>query len=149
MVKNQAIRLNPRLGASSITTSGVTISSGSWHHVAIVRDSSNNITIYVNGVSRATGSDSGAIVLQNLTDPNNSYEGLADEYALWDSDQSANISAIYSSGVPADLKDYSPLHWYRMGDNNGGTGTIITDQGSGGEDGTLTNGPTFSTDVPS
>jgi len=35
-----------------------------------------------------------------------------------------------------------------MGDNDGGTGTTITDQGSGGNDGTLINAPTFSTNVP-
>jgi hypothetical protein len=36
-----------------------------------------------------------------------------------------------------------------MGENDGATGTTITDQGSGGNDATLVNGPTFSTDVPS
>jgi plastocyanin len=37
-----------------------------------------------------------------------------------------------------------------MGDdsNDSGTGTTITDQGSGGNNGTLTNGPTFSMDTP-
>ena len=35
------------------------------------------------------------------------------------------------------------MGWWRMGDNDGGTGTTITDQGSGGNNGTLTNGPTF------
>ena len=41
------------------------------------------------------------------------------------------------------------VNWWRMGDNDNGTGTTITDQGSGGNDGTLTNGPTFSSSVPS
>ena len=36
-----------------------------------------------------------------------------------------------------------------MGDNDGGIGTTVTDQGSGGNDATLTNGPKFSTTVPS
>ena len=30
-----------------------------------------------------------------------------------------------------------------MGDDGSGTGTAATDQGSGGNDGTLTNSPTF------
>ena len=68
---------------------------------------------------------------------------------MWNSDQSSNISSIYNSGVPNDISSLSPLHWWRMGDNNSGTGTTITDQGSGSNDGTLTNGPTFSSDVPS
>ena len=36
-----------------------------------------------------------------------------------------------------------------MGDNDSGTGNTITDQGSAGNNGTLINGPTFSTTVPS
>ena len=77
-------------------------------------------------------------------------EGLIDEVAIFNSALSASdITAIYNSGTPDDLSSYSPVGWWRMGDNDGGTGTTITDQGSGGNDGTLTNGPTFSTTVPS
>ena len=77
------------------------------------------------------------------------YEGLLDEVATWASPlSSSDISAIYNSGAPAELDSYSPVNWWRMGDNDGGTGTTITDEGSGGDDGTLTNGPAFSTDVP-
>jgi len=60
----------------------------------------------------------------------------------------SNISDIYNGGEPTDLDSYSPVGWWRMGDNNGGTGTTITDEGSGGNNATLVNGPTFSTDVP-
>ena len=78
-----------------------------------------------------------------------STEGLCDEVAIWDSGlTSQNLTDIYNSGVPTDLTSYSPDGWWRMGDDDSGTGTTITDQGSGGNDGTLTNGPTFSTDVP-
>jgi hypothetical protein len=77
------------------------------------------------------------------------YDGFVDEVAIFDSAISeADITAIYNSGVPADLTSYSPATWWRMGDNDGGTGTTITDQGSGGNDGTLTNGPTFSSTTP-
>ena len=76
------------------------------------------------------------------------FPGKIDEVAVWDSDQTSNVSTIYNSGTPADLSSLSPKSWWRMGDNDGGTGTTITDQGSDGNDGTLTNGPTFSTDVP-
>jgi hypothetical protein len=58
--------------------------------------------------------------------------------------------------VPNDLGtdglNLSPVGWWRMGDNDGGTGTTITDQGSGGNDGTLNNiaSPNgFVTDLPS
>ena len=68
--------------------------------------------------------------------------GKADELALWNTDESANISEI--SSAPIDLSTYSPLGWWRFE----GTGTTATDSGTGGNNGTLTNGATRSTDVP-
>ena len=83
------------------------------------------------------------------TSPDFLLQGKIDEVAVFGSVLSAaQVTAIYNSGEPADLTSYSPIGWWRMGDNDGGTGTTITDQGSGGNDATLTNGPTFSTDVP-
>ena len=77
------------------------------------------------------------------------YGGLIDELSIFGSSlSSVDIAAIYNSGTPTDLTDYSPTLWWRMGDNDGGSGTTITDQGSGGNDGALTNGPTFSTETP-
>jgi hypothetical protein len=35
-----------------------------------------------------------------------------------------------------------------MGENNNASGTTITDQGSGSNNGTLTNGPTFAFNTP-
>lgn len=78
------------------------------------------------------------------------FNGLIDEVAIFGSSLTdSEVSSIYNSGVPADLASYSPTLWWRMGDNDNGSGTTITDQGSGGNNGTLTNGPTFSTTVPS
>ena len=74
------------------------------------------------------------------------FQGNIDEVAFWDSDQSANASAIYNSGVPNDLASLSPLSWWRMGD--GDTAPTLTDNGSGGNDGTMTNFSAFSSDVP-
>ena len=53
-----------------------------------------------------------------------------DELAIWDSDQSANISNIYNSGSPLDLSGLSssPLHWWRMGD--GDIYPFLSDTGS-------------------
>jgi hypothetical protein len=53
-----------------------------------------------------------------------------DELAIWDSDQSANISNIYNSGSPLDLSGLSssPWHWWRMGD--GDTYPFLSDTGS-------------------
>ena len=77
------------------------------------------------------------------------FKGNIDEVALFNTAlNSSQVTSIYNNGAPAGISSLNPVHWYRMGDNESGTGTTITDQGSGGNNGTLTNGPTFSTDVP-
>jgi|DEB0MinimDraft_10_1074344.scaffolds.fasta_scaffold10523_4 hypothetical protein len=156
----------------SYAGSGVTISANTWHHLGIRWESSSSATnssnagydIYLDGTkvgnsfgtySSGTGSKattqrltagarnrSGAIA--------NNFNGKIDELGIFTSAVSeADLLAMYNSGSgPIDLTSYSPALWWRMGDNDGGTGTTITDQGSGGNNGTLTNGPTFSTTVP-
>jgi len=133
------------------------LSTGTWYHVLIAGNGTTT-SIYLNGNSTAvaSGSDNTDYEAAPLTIGkyfgNNHYtwNGLIDEFAVWDTCLDGNdASAIYNSGVPADISSLSPVGWWRMGDNDGGTGTTITDQGSGGNNGTLTNGPTYSTSVPS
>jgi len=148
---------NIYVGYDSSFASVSSTSDTNWHHVVYVRDSGTH-KLYLDGSDMSLGgtpsSTTGASAGQNFSIGNLRYYsgyfgGVIDEVAVFSSALSAsNVTAIYNSGVPADLSSYSPVHWWRMGDNDGGTGTTITDQGSGGNDGTLTNGPTFSTDVP-
>ena len=162
---------NVHLGfASSAFINNVTSSSSytltDWHHVAFTYDQTN-VKLYVDSVEEYSASETRAIDYAQSgggsTDFNigrtaygypSPLEGLVDEVAMFNSALSAsNITSIYNSGVPVDLGtnglNLSPLGYWRMGDNDGGTGTTITDQGSGGNDGTLEGGPTFSTTVPS
>lgn len=135
----------------TITTGTSAYSIDTWYHLAYVRDSSNNTTLYLNGSSIGTSSSSSTATVRQFA-RNGSYDplgGKIDEIALWDSDQTSNLAAIYNSGVPDDLSSLNPDYWYRMGDVNGSSGTTIEDQGSGGVDGELRNGPSYSTDVPS
>ena len=130
--------------------------SADWHHVA-VRWSGTEYEIYLDGTSVMNhsaqwGSASKAEIPYsslNIGKRNAGtyfHQGLVDEVAVWHTALSASdITTLYNSGVPADISSLSPNGWWRMGDNNSGSGTTITDQGSGGNDGTLTNGPTFST----
>ena len=133
------------------------ILDGDWHHVVKTVDGTSQ-KIYVDGSLNASWTSSvaaGTAGAHNIdigswgglyyfTD------GLIDEVALLNSALSASdVTDVYNSGVPASLSSYNPYGWWRMGDNDGSSGTTITDQGSGGNDGTLVNGPTFSTDVPS
>jgi hypothetical protein len=150
---------------SVITNIGTTAHGTDWFHCVgtIEQDASNIVTkLYINGTLDNTVSTAGTMsdytssldwVIGKRNRPGSSelnFSGKLDELAIIPSVLSASdVTAIYNSGVPADLTSYSPVAWYRMGDNDSGSGTTITDQGSGGNDATLTNSPSFSTDVPS
>lgn len=160
-----SINLGARYGYCSPTE---TVAAG-WHHMAAVwstssttNSGSNGYDIYLDGVNvgNQVNTTYGAATLYTLpatsstfgtrADGGFPFGGKLDELALFNSSLSASdITAIYNSGVPGDISSLNPVHWWRMGDDDGGTGTTITDQGSAGNDGTLTNGPTFSSDVPS
>ena len=143
--------------SSSVASS---IATG-WHNLVFTFDgvnsqSASSFTIYIDGsaVTCNTPVTIGSYANVNKIGAGDAshfrYDGLIDEVAIFGSElTSSNVTAIYNSGVPNDLSALSPVGWWRMGDNDGGTGTTITDQGSGGNDGTLTNGPTFSSTVPS
>lgn len=155
----------------SYAGSGLTISSNTWHHLGIRWESSSSSTnsgnagydIYLDGskVGNAFGTYSSGtgtqITTQRLTagarNRNGTigefYNGLIDELGIFTSAVSeSDLLAMYNSGSSAiDLTSYSPALWWRMGDNDGGSGSTITDQGSGSNNGTI-NGATFSTTVP-
>ena len=152
---------------SAITSSGVTVTN--WNHLVFVvqqNGSSVETELYINGVSQATNSatstmanygtvNAGADVFIGAKNEvpvggvNLAADALIDEAAIIPSAlSSSDVTSIYNSGVPTDISSFSPVGWWRMGDSDSGAGTTITDQGSGGNDGTLVNGPTFSTNVP-
>lgn len=144
----------------------VTGDQGSWIHVGFTYDGSKSdtgIKIYRNGTRVDDTNYSGGsyvgmsatsapfeIGKQGIGATAQYSQGLIDEVAIFNSElSSSDVTAIYNSGVPGDLKTLSPVGWWRMGDTGSDYGTsTITDAGSGGNDGTLINGPTFSTDVP-
>jgi len=144
------------VGASIVGTS-LGLTTNTWYHMAVYK-SGSNMSFYLDNTlmdSRTNAPTSGSATGSNFAIGRGIYNGayssniLADEVAVWDSDQSSNKDSIYNSGLPSDISSLNPVHWWRMGDDDSGTGTTITDQGSGGNNGTLTNGPTFSSDVPS
>ena len=135
------------------------IAADTWMHLAVVAED-GTATYYLDGVSRDTFSYTQSAstnpntnffigALSTSSSPNSYIDGLVDEVAIFDSALSASqIKSIYNGGYPQSLASYNPVGWWRMGDNDGGTGSTITDQGSGGNNGTLTNGPVFSTVTP-
>ena len=139
------------LSSSSVVSTGIIPNDGQWHNLVGTFDgtiNANGLKLYIDGdlnvqgTAGSTGINSftstelniGRITGQNVWN----FLGNIDEVSVWDSDQSTNISTIYNSGVPNDISSLSPLSWWRMGDEANFTGGVwtLTDQGSGGNDGT-------------
>ena len=95
-----------------------------WHHFAgTYEGSSGTIKLYVDGslVSTQTGAPAATTDLSSYfkigkANDTNFGTGNIDEVAIWNSDQSSNITTIYNSGTPGDLTSLSPTYWNRMGD---------------------------------
>ncbi len=139
-----------------------TLNNGSWHHIVWTYDGSSTqagMKLYINDNLKTLGSGvtNTPINLQNTTmdfligasgtssSYNYEFNGLQDEVSYFDSELSASdVSTIYGTGVPNDISSLNPVGYWRFE----GTGTTATDSGSGGNNGTMTNFSTFSTDVP-
>ena len=146
--------------------SGVTY--GSWNHIVLACDGSQALNadkarIYVNGSDVTTINNLGSFstfqtsasplrVGDSATGYQNPVKGHMDEFAVWANLQlsSSDVTALYNSGTPTDLSTFStqPTLWWRMGDNDGCTGTTITGQGLSPTNASLINGANFSSDVP-
>lgn len=127
-----------------------------WVHVAYVHDGSANYKIFLDGVQQTTSGSNHSSASDFYIDYLYGRAGTVqsgnfkhDEFAIFNNDQSSNISAIYNSGVAGDLSPYSAnlTHWYRMEE---GSGSTVANSGSASNsDLNLLNTPTFSTSVPS
>ncbi len=155
------IRTYTGSGRDTRTANG-SIDLNVWTHIAFCLDfalsSGTRGKIFINGV------DATSVDAMNQASLNTSggalrigarnvgtllpFPGLIDEVAIWSgTDQRANISDIYSVDGAVDLSLLStpPVAWYRFEE---GSGTTAIDSGSGGNNGTLTNGVAYSTDIP-
>ena len=137
-------------GASSIR-------DGNWHHIVLTVNSQTlkiytdgslvGTTTVASGYSGPTSSTVKYIIGRGYAVGQYQFNGLVDEVAFFESELSgSDVSAIYNSGVPSNLSSYNPVGWWRMEE---GTGTTVVDSSANSNNGTLQNGPTFSTSVPS
>ena len=149
---------------------GTNYADDSWYHFVLTYNS-GTVAIYINGNSTPIGTSSIYNSTTNSTagdffrvgaravsggNPSTYFAGNADEIAIWDSViGSSEVSDIYASNTVIDLSSNSGnytsssnlKHWWRFGD--GDSGSTVNDKViSGGVDGTLTNGASFSTTTP-
>ncbi len=135
---------------------------GQWIHLVATYNgssTSSGMKIYLNGsrVDDAQNDSGSYTAMENGTNPfeigastsGGVYSnGAIDEVAIFSTELSASdVTAIYGTGVPTSLSSYSSLiSWWRCGD--GDSAPTLLDNGSGGNNGTMNNFSTFSTDVP-
>jgi len=149
-------------GTVKIADGSTTINDGTWHHVVAV-SSGTAYSLYVDGSAETlTNSNNDGTWfgdLTSLTSTNigshvrssvgNFFTGNIDEVAVWDSDQSSNISTIYNSGTPGNLLPLNPKVWWRMGDGvEANSGTTIYDMRSFSNDMTMVSSPVYQSDTP-
>jgi len=127
---------------------GVRVDDDDWHHIMGVFVPSTSVSVYVDGALSSQNTTSipatmnntdANVILGRFTESFHApyyFNGNMDEVAIWDSNQTSNLSTIYNGGVPADLSSLSPTAWYRMGE--GDTYPTLTDN-AGSNDGTMTN----------
>ena len=140
-----------------------TITDGVWHHIAVSVDLTQSYKgkIYVDGVDQTWGQNLGTISTfpsasgnLGLGEDLNGYLfpfiGNLDEFAIFAGTalDSTAIGNIYNSGTPTDLSSLSPSIYWRCGDNDSGSGSVITDQGSATNNANLINSASFQSDVP-
>ena len=151
--------LRSTLSDRFIFTSTTSITTSTWNHIVFTYDGSATQSggqIYING-SIDTITRVGSLIggtnsldgfyLGSRYNYDNFFDGNIDEVSVYNSQLSASdVTSIYNGAEPNDISSLSPLSWWRCGDDD--TSPTLTDNGSGGNDGTMTNFTTFSTDVP-
>ena len=147
-------RMQVYFGTNASMSGETRINNNDWNHFAVFKNGTN-ASLYLNGILEASttsapptlSSNAGKNLKIGSTQIFAGYyiDGEFDEVALWGSDQSSNLSSIYTGSKPANLSSLNPDHWWRMGDGDGGVGTTVSDDGNASTpvNGTLTNGATF------
>ena len=124
-----------------------------WHHVMMTYDGTVNssaIKTFINGVENITNTlrevynissfnsvnspaDTDAYIGRGILN-NRRFKGEMDQIAIWHSDQSANISSIYTGNTPANLTSLSPDHLFELNNNtNNSTGAPTLTLHGGGQ----------------
>jgi hypothetical protein len=153
-----------RIGGTAHTFGTANYADGNWRQLTLTYNS-GTAKMYIDGSSTPIGTTtsfptsttSSAFTSFRIGNVASLYwyNGLIDEFAVWSSELSGTeVADLQASSEPIDVSSDSGnytsssnlIHYWRMGDNDSGTGTTITDI-AGTVDGTI-SGATFDTDVP-
>ena len=157
IINSLDVNLSRRTRTKQATTGYISIgfTYDTWHNlIGTYNDTTGDLKLYLDVVLKNTSATSADVNAASLdlrigcsTSDGLFFQGGIDEVSLFNSELSASdVTAIYNSGLPNDLSSLSPISWWRCGD--GDTAPTLTDNGSGGNNGTMTNFSTFSSDVP-
>ena len=162
--RTQSAGIFCRINNVSNTLGSIDYNDSTWRHFAFTLASGTG-TLYVNGSSVGSASNYGTTTSSTagtsfqISNASGGLVGGMDEIGIFSSTLGASeVTAIYNSGVPADLLSDSGNytsssnleHYWRGGDNDNGTGSTMTDVGNSSSllDATLVNGASFTTDTP-
>jgi len=132
------------IGGDTFTTTYTIPFDDTWHHYLIKR-SGTNVTVYVDGVSVATGTSSATLASGAISyignQPHNSrrWSGKISNPSIYNYAFSEDqVLTIYNGGVPNDISSLSPVGWWSLAGDSyyNGTDFICPDLGSGGNNGT-------------
>jgi hypothetical protein len=145
---------------AQLLTGSPTFSYNTWYHIAITSDGSS-MTSYINAGNTTTGLTDYAFDIDTFAANNagtaNYFDGIIDEIGIWNTELSASeITEIYGASnarsfdLSTDSGNYSSSsslqHWYRMGDNDSGSSSTVTD--TIGSNNITVNGATSSSTIP-
>jgi hypothetical protein len=146
-------------GRTLLNTSAGSVTHGAWNFVAYVFDqSAGTHVVYVGdeSTSPSVGSTlNNSSTMEDFANGFNvgdgqqaTFEGLADEFAIFDGKalSSSEVATIWNNGEAFDYSSNSslnPVGLFRMGDDDEGTGTSITNSGSGSDSADAINGASF------
>ena len=151
-------------GGFSDTNAGAA-SAGNWNFIAHVVDTSASAHYTYLGTATSSPTLTNTISnSQTLEDFANGFKlgdanqpnmiGYVDDFAIFDGKalSSTEVATIWNNGASfnyAGDASLNPVGWYRMGDDNSGTGTAVQNKVNTGSsyDATLENGAAFSSTV--
>jgi len=142
-----------------LNLSAGSVTHNAWNFVAYVFDqSAGTHVVYVGDESTApsVGSTlSNSSTMEDFASGFNvgdgqqaTFEGLVDEFAIFDGKalSSSEVATIWNSGKAFDYSSdasLNPVGFFRMGDDDGGIGTSISNSGSGSDSADAINGASF------